>query len=314
MVATKATFDIKPEENEVVIADKQEPVYEADKFRGDPQTTGLEHPSDFALEKPNVDILLDAMAFSPGEKPVTEMIVGFSLGPVKKFLKIVGNRWFDKFLGAIIKTDKSTFTMMPITYERAYGGWQELEKGAKTYVDIRNPAGTGYFRKRWAVDSIPLPNIEYAAYPTKKKPKKNRIAGFGPIASHWSPRIEYAGTYNENPEVFPNTRPANFDSSYFQLAPADQQAKIINGAEEAVLYNLHPKYREIRFSLPEISISYETYMDLQNIHQEANLQTIVIQPDQLKLHMVWQGNVICQNQGETLDYTKISYSFKKPSS
>ena len=63
----------------------------------------------------------------------------------------------------------------------------------KHVVDKRNPIGRGFvFRHEKLVDS-PAPCIEYPGGDLAKIGP----AGFGPIASYWSPRLELWGTFDK---------------------------------------------------------------------------------------------------------------------
>ena len=308
MVAVKATFAISPADGKLTIAEEQVELNKTDEFRGDPLYTSLLKTNDFVLNKPEVDILLEAKVFSFEEKPVRELMVGFALGKLKKILKVTGNHYYERFLGFLIKTLPSPFKEREIIYENAFGGWMEASDNKNIFYETRNPAGKGYAKNRWFLADVDIPNIEYPGFPTRKKAKKNKIAGFGPIAAHWSPRLEYAGTINEETKSENTTiRPPDFNPLYYQYAPADQRLKEIKGGEPVSLLNTHPRHPEICFELPEIEITLETMMDNKIINHPAKVHTILIEPDKLKLQMVWQGNVTCAKQGKTLEYTRINH-------
>ncbi len=311
MVAVKATFDISVEDRNPTIAEEQTELNTADEFRGDPLYTSLFNINDFMMYKPKVDVLLNATAYAPEEKPVRELTVGFVLGRQKKQLNVMGNRYYKRIMGVLTRTMPSLFIKKEITYENAFGGWQESKDKNKPLYETRNPAGKGYVKNRWSLADIDLPNIEYPGFPTRKTAKKNQVAGFGPIAAHWSPRSEYSGTIvqEQQPEDTP-VRPPDFNPLYYQYAPIDQQLDEINGDEPVVLQNMHPEHPEIHFFLPSVSIEFETFVDNKTIHQPAKLHTVLIEPDKLKLQMVWQGNLACPNRGKTLEYTNVTHQMK----
>lgn len=310
-IVAKATFEIDAGQEKLFLAEKQVKVHQKDEYRGEPHNSSLVHASDFALGKFNVDLLLNATAHSPGERPVTELLAGFRLGQLVKVLKIFGNREYDSFLGIIHATSPSQFFQMPILYEKAYGGFQEDDKKGRIYFEKRNPAGTGYFISRKDSLGLWLPNIEYPGYPTKKRAGRNEVAGFGPIPPHWWHRARYAGSHKtEGQPVFPLETKDTFNPLYLQTAPEDQQLKEYSGGEAVILYNLHPRYDEIRFNLPQVNIHCEILMDGETSKHESHLQTIVMEPDILKLQMVWQANIVCRRQGKTLEWAKITHTIK----
>ena len=312
MVAIKATFEISAETSRLKVAEEQEEPRLADEYREDPINSSLLHACDFAPAKQNVDVLLDATAYAPEEKPITELMVGVVVGSMKKVLNVVGNRYYDRFLGILFKTSPVKFIQNPIVYENAYGGWEEVKSGKPVLYEIRNPAGTGFFKKRSSAKDLRLPNIEYPGFPTSRKSKKNKIAGFGPIAPHWAPRIDYAGTIAGSPDMdLGVVRPKDFNPDYYQAASLDQQLKEVKGGEPVVLYHLHPEYSEIHCCLPTIDIEFETLIDNETVKQPGKLHSIVFVPDKLKLQMVWQANMTNGKQAANIEYTKITHEIHK---
>ncbi len=309
MVAVKATFDLSMETNRPVIAEKQEEPCQADEFRDDPIYSSLLKSCDFALEKKKIDVLLHATAHAPNKEPVTELMTGVVLGPLKKFLIVRGNRYYDRFLGILFKTPPNRFIHMPIIYERAYGGWEENSNQNLPPYEYRNPAGTGFFKKRSSAVDQNLPNIEYAGFPTKRNGRKNKIAGYGPIAPNWSPRYTYAGIgSNETETDFSLVRPGDFNPAYYQAAPEDQQLDGVNGGEAIVLYHLHPKYPEIHSRLPSIEIGFETLMNQEVVKQPGKLQSIIFTPDNLNLQMVWQANFSNGRDTSLIKSTRVTHT------
>lgn len=307
MVGVKATFDIDAKTNELSIADEQTEVYDVDEYVDSPLNSSLLHACDFAPYKPNVDILLDASAFVPEEKFVAELEVGFIVGRIKKLLKVIGNRYYGRSLGILYKTSPVPFSQKAITYGRAYGGWQEHGPDKPPLFDRRNPCGTGFFKKRRYATDIRLPNIEYPGFPTRRNPKKNVVAGFGPISPQWEPRITFAGTYDENPDRdVPIQRPPDFNPLYYQSAPGDQQLKEVKGGESIILYHLHPDFVEIHCRLPRVKIEFETLIANQTTRQLGKLYSIIITPHELKLQMVWQANVSNGPKSSDIKGTQIT--------
>ncbi|MCP4294778.1 MAG: DUF2169 domain-containing protein [Proteobacteria bacterium] len=309
MLAVKASFKINPGSELLSIADQQEEVHSLEEYVGEAHNSSLEKTRDFALSKPKVDILINGTAFAPGGKEVTELKVGFGLGEISKILKITGEREYQKALGFLIKTTPLPFEKMPITYERAFGGWQDEEdESDNPLFDVRNPAGTGFSKKRRYFAGKDLPSVEYPTHKTKRNPKKNRIAGFGPIPGHWQPRVGYAGTLVDKPEVdMTQVRPDDFSNRFYQCAPEDQQIREYTGNEEVWISNMHPKHPTLEFKLPTIKIDLESRMDGKSFKTPAKLQSVTITPDKELVQMVWQGNLECTRLGKTLEYTKVKH-------
>ena len=105
-----------------------------------------------------------------------------------------------------------------------------------------------------AVPNVEDPNHLIGSWSDRPAP-----AGFGVIASHWQPRVGYAGTYDEH---WMKTRQPllaeDLDDRYFQCAPLDQQApQWLRGGEAVVLLKLTPA-GELRFTLPKVYLGFET--------------------------------------------------------
>lgn len=291
MVGVKATFKIDFESHKIEIAEEQEDLKDADEFRDEATNSSILNPCDFALSKKKIDVLLQATAYAPEEKPVTELMTGLIVGPLRKTLTVYGNRVYDRFMGKLFQSPPSKFIQMPLIYEKAYGGFDRDSEDDYPPYELRNPIGTGFYKKRSSATDLSLPNIEYADFPTAGSSKKNKVAGYGPIAPHWSPRIDYAGTIDENGERdITNIRPPDFDPIYYQQAPEDQHIEEIHGGEPVVLYNMHPEFSEIKTHLPQIEIEFKTLIENEVITKPGRLQSIHITPDEGKLRMVWQAN------------------------
>ncbi|MCG8337969.1 MAG: DUF2169 domain-containing protein, partial [Proteobacteria bacterium] len=306
----KATFDISMETNRPEISEEQEQPYKVDVFRDDPANSSIQSNCDFALAKQKVDVLLHATAYAPREEPVTELMTGFIVGSLKKTLIVYGNRYYDRFLGVLYKTPPNKFKHMPITYERAFGGWERKSKEEFPRCEYRNLAGTGFFKKRSSAIDQNLPNVEYADFPTKRNSKKNKIAGYGPIAPNWAPRMDYAGSSSvAGDREISMIRPKDFNPMYYQAAPEDQQLDVVNGGEPVILYRLHPKYSEIHTRLPALEIGFETLIENEIVKRQGKLQSIIFTPDQLKLQMVWQANFKNGRDFSAIKSTQITHTF-----
>src|SRR5262249_9149146 len=154
-------------------------------------------------------------------------------------------------------TSPKPFLKMPLLYERAFGGvdWKSRYPERDWYWS--NPVGTGFGVSRENVVGVSIPNIEYSDEQITAWADRPRVAGFGPIASHWHPRVALAGTYdsqwaqNRQPLL-----PEDLDERFFQSAPLDQQApQFLRGGEPCVLYGLTPR-GILRFDLPKVFLGF----------------------------------------------------------
>ncbi|OWQ48361.1 hypothetical protein CDL60_07235 [Roseateles noduli] len=166
--------------------------------------------------------------------------------------------------GAWTRRTLSAATSVPLLYELAYGGSSrvanpdfgrdaEAPELLLNEVCFLNPLGRGWMHadlERASRDarvpmptSWPAPQIEPPDHPVDRpditaqaagqqppqmlehaKAYAHRPAGFGPVGRAWTPRIQRAGSYNDQwlAERWPNL-PKDFDMAYWNAAPEDQQ-------------------------------------------------------------------------------------------
>jgi hypothetical protein len=236
------------------------------------------------------------------------MDVSMTVGPLHKELKVFGDRFWDQVLGEVRVTDPQAFVRMPITYERAFGGVdQRSDNPAKHGWERRNPVGTGFVADPNKAAGERLPNIENPRALIRSWSDRPGPAGFGPIAGHWSPRVELAGTYDDR---WRNERlplvPEDFDERFYLCAPQDQQVtEHLEGGERVVLRNLTAQ-GVLSFVLPKVSLGFMTYFHGRpGFDHTAILNTVVLEPDERRVMVVWETQLPCHNYGLKLQRTAI---------
>jgi hypothetical protein len=219
--------------------------------------------------------------------------VGVRVGSMQKSFAVVGNRVWYAGISRISASDPEPFTVLPISYDRAFGGRDDRhEDQAKHTAFMRNPVGRGFhkqMRREW-IDGAPLPNTEELNHPVSQPDGNYAPMAFGPIGRGWEPRYRYAGTYDARwlEDYFPFL-PPDFDEAYYQAAPLDQQISAPTGGEEIVLLNLTPEGRVV-FTLPTFDAPVHFF--LKNGGREdakLALDTIVIEPDPRRLMLTWRA-------------------------
>ena len=307
LVCVKATFDIE-EDGTTRPAEKQvEPFVQGQPRDGD-YTKSLIYESDFFGVKPGTDVLVNGSAFAPKGKPVTDLHVGFQLGPIRKRLRVFGNRWWTVSLTRrYVIGAPDFFVQMPIRYEAAFGGWDRSASNPKDHrFDDRNPVGQGFICNPNGRLGRTLPNIEDPANLVATWRSRPEPAGFNAIACHWSPRRELAGTYDD---AWMKTRSPlwaeNLDPRYYCCAPRDQQVNdYLKGGEPVQAINMSPE-GPVRLSLPRLVFGFSTRLKGETIHHRANLSTVILEPDRRRLIMVWQGSLICNKDVDYLNSTTV---------
>ncbi|SFN87607.1 hypothetical protein SAMN05216386_2046 [Nitrosospira briensis] len=292
VVVVKGTFHLpKPGEN-VRLHEEQLPLIMADTFTGEPGLSAPVCEVDFALRKKRCDILLVGSAHGSGGRPEKRVLVGLRVGSMTKTFSVVGNRHWRVGVSGVSASEPEPFTVMPISYDRAFGGVDNRhEDAAKHVAFMRNPVGRGFhmhLRREW-LDGAPLPNTEEAGHPIVQADGEYRPMSLGPIGRNWEPRFRYAGTYDQNwlDNVFPFL-PSDFDEQYYQTAPLDQQIKGSVGGQEVTLLNLTPDGRR-DFVIPSFEAPVHVFPrgggreDL-----PATLDTIVFEPGEERFTITWR--------------------------
>jgi hypothetical protein len=296
VVVVKGTFTIpKNPKEEPQLAEEQVPLVEADVFTGEPGLSAPLYESDYAPRKPRCDILLNGSAYAPGGKPTERVTVSLRVGSWKKSYDVVGNRYWKRGVLTVTATDPEPFTVMPISYDNAFGGVdRSQEDPARHRWYPTNHAGVGYHEYLDAafIDGKPLPNTEETGRRITDPRGKYRPMAFGPIGRAWQPRPKYAGTYDQKwlGEVSPFL-PNDFDERYYQAAPPDQQMDYPRGGEDVVLMNLMP-VSPVAFNLPRLSMPIEfTRRDWERQEMNAVIDTVTIEPDLRHFQVAWRTSL-----------------------
>lgn len=232
------------------------------------------YPGDFADFKKNAEVMLRGACHVPGQQRVVECPVRFSVGRFSKILRVVGPRVFTGNVVGRRSTEPIPFTRMPIDYTHAYGG---------PGYDA-NPIGKGY-------GTDELPNIEYPGEDIRSPRDQARPAGFGPINPRWKSRAAKRGQKVSSPRDILQY-PDDFDVSFFQSAPADQQLSgYLVGDEEIVLQNLHPSKPVIHTRLPGLRMRVFVD-DIKNRFREVPMviDTLFVDMDQETVTLTYRGS------------------------
>jgi hypothetical protein len=295
VVSIKATYSLRLRAGlrSPALAETQSPLLEADVFGPDPARDAPRYENDFALFKPECDILIQALAHAPERRPVTRMTAGFALGPARKWLAVVGDRQWQRSWGSLGISEPVPFVTQEISYDVAFGGVDPHPTEpslVETYLS--NPAGTGFCRFMENIDGLALPNTEEPESAVSKPNGPYRPMAFGPLGRNWHPRYTYAGTYDERwqKEKLPFL-PDDFDAQYFQAAPVDQRIPYPHGGEPLILIGLSAEGR-LESALPKDSV-FVTFLRRkgQHVEMQASLDTVLIEPENDRLYLTWRAGL-----------------------
>jgi len=248
----KATFAFVPGAPMKVI--EPEDLFRVELHHRDNPMRSIRATSDVVPYLPRVDVVLTGHARAPTGRTVTTQVVRLAI--------YHGHALLDKTLhvhGDRKANDLVPFDKMPLVYERAIGG-----------IGFRqNPLGTG------KAAGTPPPNIIHPVDP-------EIVAGFGPISRALPQRKSLLGSLTASaldqpvPEL-----PAEFDWSYFQCAPPDQQLPSLQGNEWIVLDGMHHEHARGSSRLPTVRPLVVVF-GLDPRQPDAP-RTIVLRPDLLRI-------------------------------
>ncbi len=250
----------------------------AETFREDDAERAGEclYGGDFADFKLNAEVMLRGTCYAPDAQPVASCPIKLAVGAWSKLLRVSGRRVFsDGYAGAAI-SEPIPFTKMPVGYANAFGG--------PGYAP--NPAGKGF-------GTSELPCVELGRELLRSRGDRPTPAGFGPINPAWPQRNgkvgkEYGRAYREKRAPF---YAEDFDWTYFQAAPLDQQLPgYLRGDEDILLQNLHPSAQVLSARLPGLRIR-AFVNDVHGRFREVrmNLDTLFLDPDASTLFLTWRG-------------------------
>jgi hypothetical protein len=190
--------------------------------------------SDVCPHLERADVLFVGRAHAPRGEAVPSMRVRLAVADdtralLDKRLEIVGER---AIRPGAPPAPPSPFQNMVIAYEKALGGLGRPD----------NPLGVGA-----GADAKVLPNVYYA-----DPSLVDRVAGYGPLAASWPARKKLLRGKGRPPSEGLMELPDDFDWSYFQAAPVDQQLDALPPRAWVLLEGLNPRSEMVQMRLPPV--------------------------------------------------------------
>lgn len=294
VVAVKASLDLHAD-GALRVAHVQLPVAHAPVYRGEPGRSSLVSDLDLVLGKPRADVLVHGHVHAPGGAPTRELLVDLRVGAHNKTIAAFGARRWERTWNGWRISPPEPFTRVPLTYEQAFGGPE----------DLRNPVGHGLIDTPSPVEHTPLPALELPDQRITTWLDRPGPAGFGPLAPHWSPRRELAGSFDDTwrRERMP-LPPLDADPRHLQCAPADQQLSLTGG--EAIQLRHCTPSGLLRCNLPRVELNIRSRIDGGWAQHHPQIRTVVIDADAGRIVVVWHSAIECHTTLYTLRSTEIS--------
>lgn len=250
---------------------------QAETFRdGDDERLGdCLYPGDFADFKPRADVVLAGKCHAPGGRLVRDLSVRFAVGTWSKTLHVTGRRvWTEHVLGRAA-SEPAPFVEMPLDWTGAFGG--------PGYA--KNPVGKG-------LGPGELPTVEDPRFLVRSRDDRPEPAGFGPINPAWPQRAgkmgkDYGDSYRRARAPY---FAEDFDWSFFNAAPADQQLPYLRGDEEVSLQGLHADHAVYTSRLPGLRVR-AFVKDREGYFREVKmvLDTLFADMQAERVVLTWRG-------------------------
>jgi hypothetical protein len=289
----KATFAIGP--RGLSLAEVQREPALAGEAYGDPEKTSWRYEPEGSLPKPATDVVLVGSAVAP-RPGTTEMLVAFQVGPVRKGIRVLGERALFKSVSAAGMTKPVPFERMPLVWERAFGGWDRSNPDpAKHACEPRNPLGVAFRGPGGRLEEgMRAPNLEDPAVPYRGFGDRPAPVGFGFTSPGWDPRTRLAGTFDA---AWERDRapllPADFDPRFLQGAPAGQVAQGFLRGDEPVVVSGATAGAGLSLRLPgvpppRVRAALAAGPD---VRCETALDTVVVDTDAALVFLLWRGRI-----------------------
>lgn len=285
-VVAKGSYRLLPEGGLAPLPPAEAAPLTGDAPVGDPTPSSPRYATDFAPWKPRVDVLLVGSCHQPAGKPGLVARPALSVGKLRKELVVFGDRrWVEASPGQIVPGEPKPWSSLPLGWEAAFGG-----PGFEA-----NPLGKGYTSEAPAsVALLPaLPNVERPGKPLRSPRDQQEPTGFGPLDRSWSTHRAKLGTYDQR---WLETRwpyfPDDFDPSFWNSAPADQQLDELRGDELVVLEGLLPDRPRAEVELPALRarcFAKRTAEDAPIEEVALRLDTLHVDSDTGIFTLVWRG-------------------------
>ncbi len=307
VAVVKATYALSPDG--LTLAQEQEPPLLAGDCYGEPETASYRYEPEGGLAKPATDVVLVGSAAAPRAN-TTELLVAFQVGPLKKGLKVVGERAFFKTLTDVGMTKPVPFEKIPLHWERAFGGWDKSNPDAKRpQFEPRNPVGVGFRGSGTRFEEgLRCPNLEDPTRPFKGWSDRPTPVGFGFVSPNWEPRTQHAGTYDE---AWEKDRapllPKNFDRRFLNAAPAGQVAPgHLKGDEPVVVTGVRPEggysFKLPGVAAPEVTVARS---GLPDAPVKTRLDTVIVDTDAQKVILLWKGELVLRREPTEISAMRV---------
>lgn len=311
-VIAKMTYEVSAH-GEVSLPRRRSPVRRADVWRGSKSASSLRYPSDLEPEKPGTDVLLVGTAH-PTTEGAREMDVGVRIdrahAPLQKVARLYGPRLWEAGLASVVPGAPGLLAPTPLTYENAFGGVARRADG-RTLVQADNPVGSGVASDRRELVGTLAPVLEDFLAPLSSRAPG--VAGFGPIPSHWRPRLSFAGTHDD---AWRRSRaplaPLDQDARFFSCAPEGLWSEQpLRGDEPVSVVGVTPRgVWTYRLPLYPPLFRFVVRGDVKSV--ATHLDTYLIDADRGRVELTWRASVPVPRKVQAIERVMIEPLIELP--
>jgi hypothetical protein len=198
-------------------------------------------------------------------------------------LRVHGPRVYYQDLRHVAVGPAAPVDRVPIVYELAYGGASQ----DYALVERRNPSGRGVARKTSELVGKPAPQIEDPNEPVVRAGHAYQPAGFGALPSHWSPRSDYAGTFDERwqQDRMP-LMPRDFNPLHYNVAhPKLVLETPLEPGDAVGAAGLTPE--PLAFRLPDLGLVLDARRDDGSLEVVSPpVDTLLLEPEARRVELV----------------------------
>jgi hypothetical protein len=215
------------------------------------------------------------------KQPVTQLILSAQVGPHVYKLRVTGKRIWRETGGwskRIAPSEPEPFTMMPLSYNRAFGGKAEFNHEMSLWPD--NPDGIGYYLTKEQAVGGPLPNIEPADGPhIQSWEDKPPVAGWGPYPMFWGLRARESVEVDAGTAAVKKIKPMLFNNAH----PSMVVPEIRPGFHVRVENLLE---QTIQFVVPQSLAKARINMGNRHFEVAAQIDGLILWADQQKVVLI----------------------------
>lgn len=222
-----------------------------------------------------VDLILLGNAHPP--KPgATALSVSIRAGALRHEIAVFGDRSWTRVGPRLVPSRPQPFDVMPLTWERAYGGKARVEAGEMPYAP--NPQGRGFYMDAAQAEGGPLPNLEDPEQLIRTPSDQPIPRCPAPCTRDSSLRMLRAAKFDMDRPIprVAELRPAYFNNAHPALILSDAP----HAGEEFEFTHVRPGGLPLRFALP--ALDFHVYVQLEDRPYlfPAHLESVLVLAEQ----------------------------------